>query len=171
MREAHQKALATTITLEEKIEWLSHSITRQCPGIHATSQSLDQWRRRSQGQSRRCHKALPESSLAQTPAHNPPQWEDEEAEFDLGPPPELGPDMEQFFQGLAGEIKGDAGDHFPAEPPAEEYEKWVEWRGQAVDTPNWWQGLEMIPDADDLQELAPKDMGLFQAPSTDEWGT
>ena len=81
------------------------------------------------GQSRRCHKALPEGSPADSPAHYPMQWVDEEAESDLGPPPDLGPDVEQFFHGLAGKCEEDAGSHFPAEPPAEEYENWVEWRG------------------------------------------
>ena len=57
------------------------------------------------------------------------EGEDEEAEFDLGPPPVLGPDVEQFFHGPAGKYEEDAGNHFPAEPPMEEYEKWVEWRG------------------------------------------
>ena len=37
VREAHQKALATTVALEEKIEWLNWSITRDCPGAHAPS--------------------------------------------------------------------------------------------------------------------------------------
>ena len=150
--EAHWKALDTTITLEEKIEWLSWSITRQCPGTHAPSWSWDWWRRRSWGQSRRHHKALPGSSLALTLAHSTPLWEDEEVEFDLGPPPELGPNVKQFFQRLAGKCEEDAGGYFPTEPPAEEHEKWVEWRGQAVDIPNWWQELEMITDVDDVQD-------------------
>ena len=36
----------------------------------------------------------------------------------------------------------------------EEYEKWVEWRGQVVDIPNWWQELEMNTDVGDIQGLA-----------------
>ena len=39
----------------------------------------------------------------------------------------LGPDVEQFFHRPAGKCKEDAGGHFPTEPPAEEYEKWIEW--------------------------------------------
>ena len=79
--------------------------------------------------------------------HSPAQWgqetlEDEGAElpfleFDLGPLPELGLDIEHFFQEPANQPKEDRGSNPSPEPPAEEYERWVEWRGQAVDTPNW----------------------------------
>ena len=72
VREVHQKALATTIALEEKIEWLRQSITRGCPDACAPYQSWDQWSRRSQGWRRRCHKALPESSPADFSAHSRP---------------------------------------------------------------------------------------------------
>ena len=67
--------------------------------------------------------------------HSPPQWEDEEAEppfleFNLGPPPELGPHIEHFFWEPANEYRKDGGSNFPLEPPGEEYERWVEWRGK-----------------------------------------
>ena len=154
-RKAHQRALATTIMLEEKIERLSWSITRDCPDTHAYSWNHNQWRRRSQGQRQRHHKALPESSPTHSPTHNPPWWEDEEAEppfleFDLGPPLELGPNVEHFLQELAGKCVEDGGSHLSAEPPVEKYEKWVEWRGWVVDTPSWWQELEKIPEVDDV---------------------
>ena len=140
-REAHWRALATTVVLEEKIERLSWSITRGCLNACAHSWSHNWWSRRSQGWSRRCHRALLEGSPAHSSMHSPPQWEDEEAEppfleFNLGSPPELGPDVEHFFQDPADECGEDGGSHFPAEPPAEEYERWVEWRAWTVDTPS-----------------------------------
>ena len=69
-----------------------------------------------------------------SPMHSSPQWEDKEAEppfleFDLGPPLELGPDVECFFRQLANESREDEENNFSSEPPAEEYERWVEWRG------------------------------------------
>ena len=164
VREAHWRALATTVALKEKIERLSQSITSYQPNICAPSRSWDQWRRRSQGQSRGQCRAFSESIPAHSPAYSPPWWEEKEAEFDLGPPLELGPDVEQFFQGLAGKCKEDAGSHFPAELPAEEYKKWVESRWWAVDTQRWWQELEMIPDVDDIQKLAQKIRASFQLP-------
>ena len=33
-----------------------------------------------------------------------------------------------------------------------------------MDTPNWWQELEMIPDVDDIQELAQKIRAYFKLP-------
>ena len=45
VRETHQKALATTMGLEEEIEELSHSITHDHQGTHVPSQSWD-WRKR-----------------------------------------------------------------------------------------------------------------------------
>ena len=152
------------MTLEEKIEQLSQSLNMDHHGAHAPSQSQNQQKRRSQGWSRRCHKALGENSLAHSPAHSPPQWEGEEVEFNLGPPPELEPDVERFFHRPTGECKEDAGGHFPAEPPVEKYAKWIEWRGQAVDTPDWWWEQEMIPEVDDVQELAQKIRPLLSSP-------
>ena len=72
--------------------------------------------------------------------------------------------MEWFFQEPAGECGEDKGSHCPTEPPVEEYEKWVEWRGEAVDTPSWWWELGKIPDVDDVQELAQKIWTSFQLP-------
>ena len=143
VREAHQRALATTIVLEEKIERLSWSITRGHPNACAYSQSHNQLKRRFWGQSRLYHRAILEGSPIHSPEHSPPWWEDEEAEppfleFDLGLPPELGPDGKHFFQEPTNECEEDGGSNFPPEPPAEEYERWVEWRGQAVNTPSWW---------------------------------
>ena len=46
------------------------------------------------------------------PAHSTPQWEDKEdelpfLEFNLGPPPELGPNVECFFWEMANKSKED----------------------------------------------------------------
>ena len=95
--------------------------------------------------------------------HSPPSWgletlEDEEAElpfleFDLGPPPELGPVVDHFLQELGSKPREDGeGDSSP-EPPAEEYERLVAWRGQVVNRPSWWQELAGIPEVNDFQEL------------------
>ena len=49
VREAHWRALATTIMLEEKIQRLSWSFTRGHLDTHAHSQSHNRWSRRSWG--------------------------------------------------------------------------------------------------------------------------
>ena len=108
---------------------------------------------------------LPQGS----PDHSPPWWEDEKAEppsleCDLGPPPELGPDVEYFLQEPGGVCGEDRRHHLPAEPPVEEYKKWVEWRGQMVDTPSWWWELEKVPEVEDTQELAQQIWASFELP-------
>ena len=92
--------------------------------------------------------ALLEESPVHSPMHSPPQWdletlEDKEAElpfleFDLGPLPELGPDIDHFLQEPARKSREDRESNSSPEPPAEEYKRWVQWRGQAVDMPSWW---------------------------------
>ena len=101
--------------------------------------------------------------------HSYLQWEDKEAEptfleFDLGFPLELGPDVACFFGESANESREDEENNFPSEPLAEEYERWVEWRGQVVNMPSWWQELGKIPEVGDLQELAQKIWASFELP-------
>ena len=130
MRDTHQRALAATATLEEKIKRLSWSITRGQLDACTHSWSCNHQRRRSQGQSRRHHRALLEDSPIHSSMHSPPWWgletsEDEEAkppflEFNLGPPLELGPDVNHFLQEPAYKSREDEKSNSP-EPPAEEY--------------------------------------------------
>ena len=54
--------------------------------------------------------------------------------------------------------------HSPTEPPVKEYRRWVEWRGQMVDTPSWWWELEEVPEVEDTQELAQKIWASFELP-------
>ena len=127
-REAHWQALVAAIALEERIGGLSWSITRSRPDTHAHSQSCNWWRRRSWGQSRRCCRALPEDNPSFLPCIVPlsgaQTLEDQEAElpfleFDLGLPPELGTDVEHFFQELATMPRGDVGSN----PSQESWQK------------------------------------------------
>ena len=83
-------------------------------------------------------------------------------ELDLGPPPDLGPNVERFFSGPVG--KEDKEGYLPAESPVEEHEECIEWRGQVVDTLDWWQDLEMVPEVDDIQKLARKIWTFFELP-------
>ena len=53
VRETHQRALATVAALEEEIEWLSLSITRDQSEANAHSRSQDHCRWKSRGWSRR----------------------------------------------------------------------------------------------------------------------
>ena len=125
-REAHQWVLAAATVLEETIERLSQSTTRCRAGPCAPSQSHSRWRRRSWGQSKRCCRALLEDSQTPSPAYSPPCWgpevlKDQEVEspyleFNLGSPPELGPDVEHFFQEQASRQGEDGGSALPKNP-------------------------------------------------------
>ena len=103
------------------------------------------------------------------PVHSPPLWEDEDAEppfleFDLGTPLELGPDVKHFFRESANESREDEESDFPSEPLVEEYKRWLEWRGWAVNTPSLWWELGKIPEVGILQELAWKIWASFELP-------
>ena len=121
-----------------------------------------------------CFRALSEDSPVPPLMHSLPQWgsetsEDQEAEpfsleFDLGPPPELGSDVECFFQGqdaLQGE--GKTSDP-PPEPSVENYEKCVKWRSLCVCMLAWWKELIGIPDLGSFWELTQKIRATFEIP-------
>ena len=99
----------------------------------------------------------------------PEALEDQEAElpyleFDLGPPPELGLDIEHFFQKQASVQGEDGGSNPSQEPLAEDYERWVEWRELIVDTPIWWWELLGILVVSDVQEVVQKIRASFKLP-------
>ena len=50
------------------------------------------------------------------------------------------------------------------EPLVEDYEKWIEWRGCWVHTPDWWWELVGILGINDFQELAQKIRASFEIP-------
>ena len=85
-------------------------------------------------------------------------------EVNLGPPPELGPDIEQFFQEQVSRQGEDVGSNTFPEPLAEDYERWVEWRVQTIATPTWWQELLEILGVSNIQELAQKIRASFKLP-------
>ena len=87
---------------------------------------------------------------------------------DLGPLPSLDPDLEYFLgehTSLQGaEERRSLQQDLQPEPPPEDYCKWIEWYGQYVDMPTWWQELQVIPNVEDHQELAWKVRTSFEVP-------
>ena len=158
----------TTIALEEKIERLNWSITRDHPDTHAHSQSCDQWRRRSQGQSQRHHKALPESSTTHPPTHSPPWLEDRGwTTFPgvwPGGPTRAGAWCGAFLPGPGWQVWGRWRKPSFCRTPSGEIWRVGRVEGQVVDTPSWWQELEKIPEVDNVQELAQKIWASFELP-------
>ena len=64
VREAHQKALAMVVALEEEIEWLSYPLIRSQPEVRTHSRSRDHWIHGSRGWKRRYCQMWPENCLA-----------------------------------------------------------------------------------------------------------
>ena len=46
----------------------------------------------------------------------------------------------------------------------EDHEKWIEWRGCRVHTPDWWWKLVEIPGINNFWELAQKIRASFEIP-------
>ena len=72
--------------------------------------------------------------------------------------------MKYFLQELATTQKEGNGSDLLQEPPVEDYEKWFEWRGCRVHTPDWWQELAEILGINDFQELVQKIRVSFEIP-------
>ena len=164
-RESHQEALATTIILEEEKEWLSQSITRQCPGTCTPSQSQHWQRRRYKGQSRRHHKALPESSLAHTPAMMGGwrgwAWP--------GDPTRFGAQCGAVLPGAGGWVWGRCRRPFSHISPSEGVWEVGRVEGTNCGYPKLVAGAGAESRCGQCTGTSPKDMGLFWAPPMDEW--
>ena len=55
--------------------------------------------------------------------------------------------------------------------PVNDYEEWVKWKGQRVDTPNWWWELVGIPGSKWLWELAQKIRASFKLSLSNDQGS
>ena len=119
-----------------------------------------------------------EGSLVHSPEYSPPQWgpgvwEDEGAEqpfleFNLGPPPELGPDVDCSLQELASSVREDSRSNSSPEPPAEEYKRCITWWGQALNMPGLMAGVGRDSRSRQLPGTGLDNTGLFLAPLADE---
>ena len=80
-------------------------------------------------------------------------------------PSPMSPDLKQF---MGTPTVGGSAQHrqnIPLEMSIENYEKWLEWQAQQLDTPHWWEELIAIPDMKDIQRLAQKVWASFEVPS------
>ena len=177
VREAHQQALPAALTLEEWIERLSQSTTSMRPDICHCSQSQDWPRRRSQGQSWRCYRAMPEEgSQAQCPTHSPTgshqrvtflgtetSEEDQAAalhQYWSGVLTKAGARHQVLPAGVSCHAKRGQWEWSLAGAPSGGLQKvdWVE----GVQGPHTWQ----VAGIDNFQELAQKVRASFEIPQT-----
>ena len=167
VREAHQKALATTAILEEEIEWLSHPLIRGQP----LSKSRDCQAHKSSGQKRRHHQAWPEDHLAPYFEYHPSRrnWESSgevaaTKDLDLKEPLELGLEVTYFLRGSAESSEGENEKVPSPEPPVKEFHRWVTWKGEACEMPSCWRELMAVPEVEDWEKLAREVWASFWLP-------
>ena len=143
-REAHGRALATAATLEDKIEAqpVCHLEWARCPASTLGAMT-------AKGEDPRDEAGDTTGfgwKIALPPffEYSPPWWGPEPGEdggaklllldFDLDPPPELGPEVNHFFQEPVGSSEEDDGTRSSPEAPVEEFERWVTWQAWVHDT-------------------------------------
>ena len=169
-REAQQRALATTATLEEEIE-LSQPITRGQSEAHDHSRSWDHQRWRSRGWKRRFCQVWLEESHAPYFEYHPP-WRGPESEknkedpmdLDLEALPESGMEVDHFLQGPAKSLEEEDKRTSSPESQVEELESWMTWRAQIHDMPGWWEEMAKVPGVDDHKKLAQEVWASFHLP-------
>ena len=77
---------------------------------------------------------------------------------------ELGPEINHFLQELAGSSEEESRGRSSPEPLVEEYKRWVTWRAQVQNMPDWWQELAEVPKVDNYQKLAWEVWASFELP-------
>ena len=162
VREAHQKALTTVVTLEEEIQQLSCPLVRSWPEVWAHSKSKDHHVHRSRGWKRRHCQGWPENCPAPYFKYHPSRRNLESGrevaatgDPDLEEPPELGLEVTCFLRGSAKNSP---------EPPVKELCKSVTWKAEACKTPSWWWELMAVPEVEDFEKLAQEVWASFWLP-------
>ena len=84
------------------------------------------------------------------------------ADLNLGPLPNLGPDIEHFLWEPAAIQVEEEGNDPLQEPPVTEYENWIVWRSCQVHIPDWRWELVGIPGIDDFQVLVQKIRAYYE---------
>ena len=161
MSEAHQKVLATAAALEEEIEQLSNSLTRNQPEVRVKSKSGDCWVHGSRGQKQRHCQVCPENCPAPYFKYHPSR---RNLEFygemvttkdpDLEEPLELELEVTCFLRGSAENSEEEEEKAPSPKPPVKELHRWVMWKAEACKMPSWWRELMAVPEVEDCKKLA-----------------
>ena len=160
MHEAHRKALLATATLEKEIEKLhrmrAHSgLERRCK----ESQRPEERRKRQ------CQDSLSSQPTAGRPADPDMPFGgtgSEGGDLDLGEPPQLKAEVASFLEGSS-EMPEEKDEGMLPEPLVSQSAKWVQWRAEKCDVPDWWVELSTVP-LEDTGRLAREVRALFQLP-------
>ena len=76
----------------------------------------------------------------------------EGTDSDLGEPPQLQADIASFLQGLS-EMTEEESEEISLELPISQPAKWVRWKAEKCDVPEWWVELSTVP-VEDIEKLA-----------------
>ena len=159
VHEAHRKALLTVATLEEEMERLYRKKAHSSPG---------QKQRDSCGPDHRSRKRQHEASFCSQPtagrSANMPSSRtgSEGADSDLGEPPQLQANVASFLQGSSKMTKEESKE-ISLEPPVSQPAKWVRWKAEKCDVPEWWVELSTVP-VEDIEKLARQVRASFKLP-------
>ena len=168
VREAHQKALAMAVTLEEEIEWLSCPLIRSWPEAQVHSKSRDCQVHGSRRQKRRDCQGQPENCPAPYFKYHLSRRNSESGgevvatkDPNLEKPPELGPEVTCFLRGLAKNLEEEEEKVPSPKPLVKELHKWVMQRAEACKMPSWWRELMAVPEVEDCEKLVWEVQALF----------
>ena len=161
----HQKALSTTMALEEEIERLSRMRARSQSGVRLRNQDCQ--RSKGEVQKKRCCQVSFVDKLAPSQSANPemPSGKEgpEDRDSDLGELPELKPAVASFLQGSPETLDAE-GEEMPLEPAVLDFAEWVHWKAERCNTPSWWVELSTVPGEDNTRKLARQVRASFELP-------
>ena len=86
----------------------------------------------------------------------------EGGDSDLGEPPQLQAEVASFLQGSS-EMPEEENEEMSPEPPISQPAKWVWWKAERCDVPNWWAELSTVP-LEDIERLAWQVRASFKLP-------
>ena len=156
MREAHQKALAAAATLEGEIERLNHPLSQrwlEVRGSHGRSKDCRGYRS-MEHKKRQCQvsfsdtpttHSLTEENVGSTGEELAPE------DLDLDELLELEPGATSF---LTRSVESSKKEESPPESLVGELCKWMMWKAETTETPDWWRELIVLPGVPDCKKLA-----------------
>ena len=144
----HQKALSTTATLEEEIEKLHWMKARSGPKWrHRDRDSQRPEERRRKRQHQVSFSSQPTASQSADPDMPSGRMGSKAGDLDLGEPLQLRVEVASFLQGSS-KMPEDEDEEMLPEPSISKSAKWVRWRAEKCDVPDWWVGLSTVLQED-----------------------
>ena len=163
VHEAHQKALSTAATLEEEIKKLHQMKARSSPERrHRERDSQRPEKRRRKRQHQVGFSSQPTASQSANPDMPSGRMGSKGRDSDVGEPLQLKAEVASFLQGSS-KMPEDKDEEMLPEPSISKSTKWVQWRAEKCDVPNWQAELSTVLQ-EDIGRLAREVRASFQLP-------